>query len=92
MDDSLKFRVPEPSAESAPSAVVEKDFRGVACPMNFVKTKLALDTLNSGQQLKILIDDGEPIQNVPNSVALEGHKILSKTQNGSYWEVVIEKK
>ncbi len=91
MDDSLKFRVPEPTA-AAPADTVEKDYRGVACPMNFVKTKLVLDTMNSGQQLKILLDDGEPIQNVPNSVALEGHKVLSKTQSGAFWEVVIEKK
>ena len=92
MDDSLKFRSTEAPAAEAASTLVEKDFRGVACPMNFVKTKLVLDTLNSGQQLKILLDDGEPIQNVPNSVALEGHKVLSKTQSGPHWEVVIEKK
>ena len=41
--------------------------------------------------LQILIDDGEPIQNVPNSVELEGHKILDKTQKGTYWEVLIKK-
>lgn len=92
MDDSLKFKTTEaPQAEVA-AVAIEKDYRGVACPMNFVKTKLVLDTMTSGQQLKIILDDGEPIQNVPNSVALEGHKVLSKVQNGPHWEVLIEKK
>ena len=59
--------------------------------MNFVKTKLVLETLSTGDRLTVLLDDGAPIQNVPNSVQLEGHKILSKTQVDSYWEVLIEK-
>ena len=59
--------------------------------MNFVKTKLVLETMNSGDLLKILLDDGAPIQNVPNSVELEGHKVLSKTKVDSYWEVSIKK-
>ena len=95
MDDSLRFKSPsgdvilEKPAEA--QDVVIKDFRGVACPMNFVKTKLVLETLSTGDRLTVLLDDGAPIQNVPNSVQLEGHKILSKTQVDSYWEVLIEK-
>ena len=71
----------------------EKDYRGVACPMNFVKTKLVLETMTSGQRLKILLDDGAPIQNVPNSVKLEGHQVYEQTKHeDGYWEVYIEKK
>ena len=93
MDESLKFKV-EKEAKTATQAVskLEKDYRGVACPMNFVKTKLVLETMSSGQQLEILLDDGEPIQNVPNSVKLEGHKVLEQTHTGPHWTVVIEKK
>ena len=29
----------------------------------------------SGDRLTVLLDDGAPIQNVPNSVELEGHKV-----------------
>ena len=90
MDDSLRFKPVQPVAPAA-ELVLEKDYRGVACPMNFVKTKLVLDTLQSGQQLRILLDDGEPIQNVPNSVKLEGHQILEQTQVGSSWAVLIKK-
>ena len=52
---------------------VKKDFRGVMCPMNFVKTKIALTPMQSGQILEILLDDGAPIENVPGSVKNEGH-------------------
>jgi len=37
-------------------------------PINFVKTKLALDSMETGEILEILLDDGEPIDNVPGSV------------------------
>ncbi|MBT5856288.1 hypothetical protein HOH87_06620 [bacterium] len=70
----------------------EKDYRGVGCPMNFVKTKLVLETMESGDQLKILLDDGEPIKNVPGSVKLEGHAVLLQEQVGPHWEVLIQKK
>jgi sulfite reductase (ferredoxin) len=95
MDDSLRFKssagdvIMEKSTQDSP--VLVKDYRGVACPMNFVKTKLVLETMSSGSHLTVLLDDGAPIQNVPNSVELEGHKVLSKQRVESYWEVVIQK-
>ena len=95
MDDSLRFKTPTGDViveeDTKKDAGLEKDFRGVACPMNFVKTKLVLETMASGDRLTVLLDDGAPIQNVPNSVELEGHKILAKTQVESHWEVLIQK-
>jgi len=90
MDDSLRFKVQDKKEDLK---TVEKDYRGVACPMNFVKTKLVLETMQSGEQLTIFLDEGEPIQNVPNSVKLEGHKVLEQEkQTEGHWKVVIEKK
>jgi len=100
MDDSLQFKnevkkneVAEPAKANdvEPDARV-KDFRGVACPMNFVKTKIELATLNAGALLEIWLDDGQPIQNVPGSVCNEGHEIVSVTQEQDYWKVLIKKK
>ncbi|MEE8185355.1 MAG: sulfurtransferase TusA family protein [Thermodesulfobacteriota bacterium] len=48
------------------------DLRGVLCPINFVKTKLKLESMDEGQVLEIVIDAGEPIQNVPKSLKEEG--------------------
>ena len=94
MDDSLRFKTQqkESSLDSEPQ-VIQKDFRGVACPMNFVKTKLVLETLDDNAKLEVLLDNGEPIQNVPNSVKLEGHSVLEQKQHPEgHWTVLIQKK
>ena len=83
------------SSAGEPEAIspdVKKDFRGVMCPMNFVKTKIALTPMQSGQILEILLDDGAPIENVPGSVKNEGHTILSTKKVENYWKVLIKKK
>ncbi|MBT6500388.1 MAG: sulfurtransferase TusA family protein, partial [Deltaproteobacteria bacterium] len=46
---------------------------------------------SSAQVLEILLDDGEPIDNVPRSVISEGHTILSQEKTDDYWTVVIKK-
>ncbi len=68
------------------------DLKGVACPYNFVKTKLKLEEMESGQTLQIIIDDGEPYKNVPRSVINEGHKILEEEKiEDNHYRIVIEK-
>ncbi|MBR1410756.1 MAG: sulfurtransferase TusA family protein [Prevotella sp.] len=102
MDDSLQFKTvattPQQSSRQAKTdnadsnADIKKDFRGVACPMNFVKTKIELSAMQSGQLLEILLDDGQPINNVPGSVRQEGHEVLSTEKVENYWKVLIRKK
>lgn len=69
------------------------DFRGVKCPINFVKVKIELSKINSGEKRGFYLDDGDPISNVPESVEKEGHKIISidRSYNG-YNLLVVEKK
>jgi len=69
----------------------ELDLRGVLCPYNFVKTKLKLESLEVGAQLKVLLDEGEPIRNVPQSITNEGHQVLTQERVGQYYQVVIQK-
>jgi tRNA 2-thiouridine synthesizing protein A len=69
----------------------ELDLRGVICPYNFVKTKLKLESLEIGDQLTVLLDDGEPIRNVPQSITNEGHQILKQERVSHYYQVVIQK-
>jgi sulfite reductase (ferredoxin) len=97
MDDTLQFH-PAPSSRSGEDEKEEpakidlvKDLRGVACPMNFVKTKMALSQLNAGQVLQVLLDDGEPADNVPRSVQAEGHQILGQARTADHWSVTIRK-
>ncbi len=70
---------------------VFKDLRGTVCPMNFVKVKVALSKMSKGQTLKVLLDDGEPIENVPRSVKLQGHEVVAMKSEGDHWSVVIRK-
>lgn len=57
-----------------------------ACPMTFVKTKLALEMLAAGDILEILLNAGEAVKNVPRSLRNEGHKVLllEKQDDGTY--------
>lgn len=56
------------------------DLRGISCPTNFVKAKLALEELEDGTVTQILLDDGEPVKNVPRSLKADGHKLLGLKQ------------
>lgn len=62
------------------------DLRGVLCPINFVRTKLKLEEMEVDQILEIILDDGDPMRNVPRSVKEEGHKIIKveKLPDNSY--------
>jgi sulfite reductase (ferredoxin) len=91
IDSDTKTGMNKVKEEPQKPEVLFKDLRGVACPMNFVKTKVELSKIASGEVLKIFLDDGEPIDNVPRSVLGEGHKIIEQEKTGEYWTVVIEK-
>ncbi len=65
------------------------DLRGVECPLNFVKTKIQLDKMQSNQVLEIWIDAGEAIESVPPSVIKEGYKISLKELVDDYYRVLI---
>ncbi|MEE8206541.1 MAG: sulfurtransferase TusA family protein, partial [Nitrospinaceae bacterium] len=102
-DKSLRIRVgskgnvpEEPSGNGGTPAGEEGvnakiDLLGVKCPFNYVKTKLKLETMQSGQRLEVLLDDGEPSENVPKSVQNDGHKLLSHVEENGHHKIVIEK-
>ena len=68
------------------------DLEGVTCPNNFVKTKLKLEEMEQGQILEIILDDGEPIKNVPRAVKEEGHEILKVEKIDGLWKLLIKNK
>lgn len=70
----------------------ELDLRGVICPYNFVKTKLKLEAMEQGQILSVLLDDGDPIRNVPLSVSNEGHTVLSQDRLQEFYRVRIRRR
>ena len=73
-------------------ADAELDLRGVICPYNFVKTKLKLETMAAGQILAVLLDEGDPIRNVPRSVSDDGHIVLNQEPLAQFYRVMIRKR
>jgi TusA-related sulfurtransferase len=62
------------------------------CPMTFVKVKLQLAQLESGDTLEVLLTAGEPLENVPRAAAEQGFRILETTPvNDHIFKVVIQK-
>jgi sulfite reductase (ferredoxin) len=105
----LKLKSAEPAGEPAKPAAVQSesvtqvttgasvpvyDLRGVACPLNYVKTKLKLEMMDAGEQLEVWLDAGEPIKNVPMSLRNDGHKILLEEPleaEKAHFKVLVEK-
>jgi tRNA 2-thiouridine synthesizing protein A len=74
-----------------PVAHAMVDLTGVVCPINFVKTKLRLEMMESGEILQVTLDKGEPLRNVPRSVRNEGHRILHAEDRGDQAVLWIQK-
>ncbi len=77
---------------SGMDAHAELDLRGVICPYNFVKTKLRLETMEDGQILSVILDDGDPIRNVPRSIENEGHTVIRVESVAPSYRVIIQKR
>jgi tRNA 2-thiouridine synthesizing protein A len=76
------------------SAITDEalDLRGVKCPMNLVQLKLALEKVQDGANLQVVLDTGEPMRSIPRATKDEGHKIISaeKLDENSF-SLLIEK-
>jgi len=59
------------------------DITAEVCPMTFVRTRLALDALASGQTLLVLLKGDEPVRNVPRTAAEQGHTVLAQSTDAA---------
>ncbi len=92
---SDKTEKPVSAQDSTAASPIKRnllDLRGVCCPMNFVKAKLAMDKIRNGETIEFYLDDGEPIVNVTRSLKDEGHQVLSVVPQDAYFKVLVEKK
>ena len=66
--------------------------KGEICPMTFVKTKLALEKISSGERIKVIYDSIEAKTNVPKSLEELNYKIIeiSKLEKSNFY-IIIEK-
>ncbi|MCX7989411.1 MAG: sulfurtransferase TusA family protein [Aquificaceae bacterium] len=70
----------------------ELDIRGDICPFTFVKSKLALEQMELGQVLRVLVDYKPSAESVPKSMKEEGQEVLGVNQlSNNTWEILIKK-
>jgi tRNA 2-thiouridine synthesizing protein A len=55
------------------------DITAETCPMTFVRTRLALDRMASGETLLVRLRGEEPRRNIPRTALEQGHAILLET-------------
>nr|WP_277989902.1 sulfurtransferase TusA family protein [Phormidium pseudopriestleyi] len=67
------------------------DLRGTPCPMNFVRTKLRLDKMNAGEVLEVWLDPGEPIEQVPDSLVMDGHSMELIEDRGGFFAIQVRR-
>ena len=68
------------------------DITAETCPMTFVRTRLALDTLNAGEILLVRLRGADPLANVPRAAADQGHEPLDLIeQPDGAWLLVLKK-
>ncbi len=69
------------------------NIKGEVCPYTFVKSKLALEELNTGDVLEVLVDHVPAVENVTKSMENEGQEIVEvKRLNDVDWKIVVRKK
>ncbi|RMF63547.1 MAG: sulfurtransferase TusA family protein [Cyanobacteria bacterium J069] len=74
---------------------VQLDLRGTPCPLNFVRTKLRLEKMPAGSLLEVWLDPGEPMEQVPDSLQMEGYPIEQveerQSGDGAYFALSIRR-
>ena len=65
------------------------DLRRTPCPINFVRTKLKLAQMSAGEILEVWLDAGEPIEQVPHSLAMEGYTEQVIVDEGTFFKMTI---
>jgi very-short-patch-repair endonuclease/TusA-related sulfurtransferase len=79
---------PLPGREREPE---ELDIRGEVCPYTFLRAKLALEPMDAGQVLRVVLGNETSARDVPKSLADAGHAVLGVEQSGDLWVVTVRK-
>ena len=70
----------------------EANLKGEVCPYTFVKSLLALEEMEVGEVLRVIVDYLPSVENVPRSLKNEGNEIVEVVQiNDTDWSITIRK-
>jgi TusA-related sulfurtransferase len=68
------------------------NIKGDVCPYTLVKSKLAIEDLEVGQVLEILLDYPEAAESIPKAMFNYGHSVLRVEKiNSTDWIIQIKK-
>ncbi len=70
----------------------ELDCKGLSCPMPILKTKKAIDKMESGQVLKMFATDPGAIPDMEAWTSKTGHEMLSHEKDGDVFTFYVKKK
>jgi TusA-related sulfurtransferase len=75
------------------TAAARLDVRTYACPLTWVKARIALERLAQGEVLEVWLAPGEPAESVPRSAEEDGHRVLrvEALAAGAGFRVLVEK-
>jgi len=55
------------------------DITSDLCPMTYVRTRLALDKMATGETLLVILKGQEPLANIPRTATQQSHQVLEVT-------------
>ncbi len=68
------------------------NIKGLVCPYTFVKSKLAVEDLEVGQTIEILLDYEEASRSIPKSMEDHGQRVLKVEKiNDTDWIIQVRK-
>lgn len=65
---------------------------GFICPYPQIYTVKALQNVEGGAIIDVLIDNPASCNTVPSIVTRNGHSVLENVKEGNYWRITIKKK
>jgi TusA-related sulfurtransferase len=78
-----------------PPPLARVDVRAFSCPITWVKTRMALERLQLGDRLEVLLREGEPLRNLPGSASEDGHRVVAiepvPGEAAGSWRILLEK-
>ncbi len=71
---------------------MELDCKGMNCPLPILKTKKAVDSLNSGDILKMMATDPGSVNDMDSWAKRTGNEVIEHTEEGGVHTYLIKKK
>lgn len=76
---------------TSPKVDAHIDLRGTPCPINFVRTKLKLQQMSPDSLLEVWLDSGEPIEQVPDSLKMEGYQLETIDDRDGFFALFVRR-